>query len=191
MQLQTPALAGEVHQLLQEPLLLHSTAETQSKPIQKKRIVNDAPIVQEALTSVNKQLASELAISQTKCVQQKSELALKDTQLEAMKQKLTEFKPHNIRRCLQRKLNKKIAEQKENIRRLEKEVKASHRASTKRIQSRVNYYQKNCMDLQEYEEEETCKHCSELEKENSELKQQLLDLKQANAQLLDEVKQGK
>ena len=57
--------------------------------------------MQEALTSVNKQLASELAIK--KCVQQKSELALKDTQLEAMKQKLTEFKPHNIRRRLQRK----------------------------------------------------------------------------------------
>ena len=72
----TPALAGEVHQLLQEPLLLHSTAETQSKPIQKKRIANEAPIV---LTSVNKQLSSELAISQIKCVQQKSELALKDT----------------------------------------------------------------------------------------------------------------
>ena len=103
-----------------------------------------------------------------------------------MKQKLTEFKPHNIRRRLQRK-DSKIAEQKENIRRLEKEVKASHRASTKRIQSRANYYQKKCMDLQEYEEEETCKHCSELEKENAELKQQLLDLKQANAQLLDEV----
>ena len=98
-----------------------------------------------------------------------------------MKQKLTEFKPCNICRRLQRK-DSKIAEQKENIRRLEKEVKASHRASTKRIQSRANYYQKKCMDLKEYEEEETC---SELEKENSKLKQQLLDLKQANAELLD------
>ena len=179
----TPALAGEVHQLLQEPFLLHSTAATQSKPIQKKKIFNEAPIV---LTSVNRKLASELSISRTKCVQQKSELALEDTQLEAMKQKLTEFKSHNIRRHLQRKVSK-IAEQKENIRRLEKEVKAFHRASTKRIQSRTNYYQKKCMDLQEYEEEETCKHCSELEKENSELRQQLLDLKQANAQLLDKV----
>ena len=43
------------------------------------------------------------------------------------------------------------------------------------------------MDLQEYEEEETCKHCSELEKENAELKQQLLDLKQVKAQLLDDM----
>ena len=71
-----------------------------------------------------------------------------------MKQKLTEFKPHNIRRRLQRK-DSKIAEQKENIRRLENKGKASHRASTKRIQSRANYYQKKCMDLQEHEEEET------------------------------------
>ena len=63
-------------------------------------------------------------------------------------------------------------------------MKESHRASTKRIQSRANYYQKKCMDLKE---EETCEHCSELEQENAELKQQLLDLNEANAQLLDEV----
>ena len=37
-----------------------------------------------------------------------------------MKQKLSEFKPHNIHRRLQRK-DSKIAEQKENIRRLEKD----------------------------------------------------------------------
>ena len=98
----------------------------------------------EALSTVNKQLASELAISQTMCVQQEFEVALKDTQLEDMKQKLSKFKPHNIRRRLQRK-DSKIAEQKENIRRLEKEVKESHRASTKRIQSRANYYQKKSM----------------------------------------------
>ena len=182
----TPDLAGEVGELLQEPFLLQSTAEIRSKPVQKKRTVKEAAIVHEALSTVNKQLASELAISQTMCVQQESELALKDTQLEDMKQKLSEFKPHNIRRRLQRK-DSKIAEQKENIRRLEKEVKESHRASTKRIQSRANYYQKKCMDLQEFEEEETCKHCSELEQENAELKQQLLDLKEANAQLLDEL----
>ena len=99
----------------------------------------------------------------------KSELALKDTQLEDMRQKFGKFKPHNICRCLQRK-DSEIAEQKENIRRLEKEVKESHRASTKRIQSRANYYHRKCMDLQEFEEEETCKHCSELEHENAELK---------------------
>ena len=106
-------------------------------------------------------------------MQQESELALKDTQLEDMKQKVSEFKPHNNRRRLQRK-DSNIAEQKQNIRRLEKEVKESHRASTKRIQSRANYYQKKCMDLQEFEEEETCKYRSELEQENAELKQQLL-----------------
>ena len=94
--------------------------------------------MQEALTTVNKQLASELATSQNKCVQQESELAIKDTQLEVMKQKLSEFKPHNVRRHLQQK-ESKIAEQKENIKRLEKEIKESHQASTKRIQSRANY----------------------------------------------------
>ena len=80
--------------------------------------------MQEALATVNKQLASELATSQNKCVQQESELALKDTQLEVMKQKLSEFKPHNVRCRVQRK-DFKIAEQKQNIRRLEKEIKES------------------------------------------------------------------
>ena len=151
----TPDLAGEVEELLQGIFLLQPTADTQSEPAQKNRSVREVPIVQEALATVNKELASELAISQSKCVQHESELAFKDTQLEVMKQKLSEFKPHNVRRRLQRK-DLKIAEQKENIRKLEKEVKESHRASTKRIQSRANYYKKKCVDMQEYEEEEIC-----------------------------------
>ena len=134
----TPGLANEVDELPEEPFLLQSTAATQSKPVQKKKMVREASIVQEALATVNKQLASELATSQNKYVQQESELALKDTQLEVMKQKLSEFKPHNVRRRLQQK-ESKIAEQKENIKRLEKEIKESHQASTKRIQSRANY----------------------------------------------------
>ena len=42
-----------------------------------------------------------------------------------MKNKLSDFKPYNVRIRLQRK-NLKIAEQKENLRRLEKEVKKNH-----------------------------------------------------------------
>ena len=140
----TPGLAGEVEELLQGTFLLQPTAGTQSEPAQKNRSVRAVPIVQEALATINKQLASELAISQSKCVQHESELAFKDAQLEVMKQKLSEFKPHNVRRRLQRK-DLKIAEQKENIRKLEKEVKESHRVSTKRIQSRANYYKKKCV----------------------------------------------
>ena len=45
------------------------------------------------------------------------------------------------------------------------------------------------MDIQECEKEEICEHCSKLELENTELKQQILDLKEVNAQLLDEVNQ--
>ena len=84
-----------------------------------------------------------------------------------MKQKVTvNSNPTTFADIVQRK-DSKIAEQKENIRRLEKEVKESHRASTKRIQSRTNYYQKKYMDLQAFEEEETYKYCSELEQENA------------------------
>ena len=45
------------------------------------------------------------------------------------------------------------------------------------------------MDVQECGKEEICEHCSELELENTELKRQILDLKEVKAQLLDEVKQ--
>ena len=38
-------------------------------------------------------------------------------------------------------------------------------------------------------EESTCEHCNELEAQNAELRQQIIDLKDANAQLLDQVKQ--
>ena len=53
------------------------------------------------LVTVNKQLALDLATTQSKCLEQKSVLALKDAQLEVMKDKL--FKPHNVHRRLQRK----------------------------------------------------------------------------------------
>ena len=43
--------------------------------------------------------------------------------------------------------------------------------------------------MQEKEEESTCEHCNELEAQNAELRQQIIDLKDANAQLLDQVKQ--
>ena len=59
--------------------------------------------------------------------------------------------------------------------------------ATPLLQSTANYYQKKCMDMQEHEEQEICKHCSELEQENTQLKRQILDLKEANAQLRDQV----
>ena len=43
--------------------------------------------------------------------------------------------------------------------------------------------------MQECGKEEICEHCNELELENTELKRQILDLKEVNAQLLDEVNQ--
>ena len=77
---------------------------------------------------------------------------------------MSEFKPQNVRRHLQRK-DSRIAEQKENIRVLEKEIKESHTAATKRIKSKAQYYQKKCMDSQEKlnDDENTCEHCSKLE----------------------------
>ena len=38
-----PDLAVEVHELLQEPFLFQSTAETQSKPVQKKELLRKHP----------------------------------------------------------------------------------------------------------------------------------------------------
>ena len=182
-----PALAEEVAELLQQPFHLLSSAEPQPKPAQKEKNDREPVIIQKALATVNKKLASELAITQSKCLQQESALASKEAQIGAMKNKLSDFKPHNVRRRLQRK-DLKIAEQKENLKRLEKEVKESHASAIKKIQSRAYYYQKKCTTLQEKHEESTCEHCKELERQNIELKQQIIDLKEANSHLVDELK---
>ena len=55
-----------------------------------------------------------------------------------MHTKKCEYNPHNVRRQLQRKDAKNlIAQQKENIKILEKEVKAAQRAGTKRAQGQL------------------------------------------------------
>ena len=60
MKLQIKDLAGKVGELLQEPFLLRSTAETRSKPVQKNGTVKEAAIVHSAGGIINsQQLASE------------------------------------------------------------------------------------------------------------------------------------
>ena len=77
----SPDLAGEVGDFFRNHFSFSPQLKHSQNLYRKKRTVKEAAIVQEALSTVNKQLASELAISQTKCVQQESELALKDAPL--------------------------------------------------------------------------------------------------------------
>ena len=62
----------------------------------KKRAPLQPRVVQEALTTVNKELASELEQVKAECIE-------KDQQLRDAKTKLSEYNPHNVRRRLQRK----------------------------------------------------------------------------------------
>ena len=62
-----PALAEEVAELLQQPFHLLSSAEPQPKPAQKeKKMIEN--LLSYRLATVNKKLASELAITQSKCL---------------------------------------------------------------------------------------------------------------------------
>ena len=73
--------------------------------IGKKRTPLQPRIVQETLTTVNKELASELEQVELECTK-------KDQQLRDVTTKLSEYNPHNVRRWLQRK-DTKIVCQKE------------------------------------------------------------------------------
>ena len=180
-----PARKAEVLQLLHESFSLPQVAagvrqqqHTSSKPVvEKNRAVLQPIVVQEALHRVNKDLASELEQSKAECIK-------KDEQLIDAHKKISEYNPHNVRRRLQRK-DAKIAQQKEDIKILKKEVKAAQRAGTKRVPGQLQYHKMKHKEMQEKKEESSCEYCDSLEAENTELKKQIIELKNANAHLLD------
>ena len=70
----------------------------------------------------------------------------KDQQLRDATTKLSEYKPHNVRRRLQRK-DIKIESQKENIKKLEKDIKSAQKAGAKRAQSQLRYHKMKHKEL--------------------------------------------
>ena len=97
-------------------------------------------------------MASELEQVKAECVQ-------KDRQLRDTKTKLSEYNPHNVRRRLQRK-DTKIASQKENIKKLEKDVKSAQKVGAKRAQSQLRYHNMKHKELNDkLKEENSCEYC--------------------------------
>ena len=180
-----PARKPEVLQLLHEPFSLPQVVVGQQphtcpEPVVKKnRTVLQPIVVQEALCKVNKDLASELEQSKAECTK-------KDEQLIDAHKRISEYNPHNVRRRLQRK-DAKIAQQKETIRMLE-DVKTAQKVGAKTAQSPVRYLKMKHKQIQEREEERSCEYCGSLEAENTELKKQIIELKNTNAHLLDCIK---
>lgn len=164
-----------------QPLCVQATQCTtipEKHRMGKKRTPLQPKVVQEALTTVNKELASELEQVKAECIN-------KDQQLRDAKTKLSEYNPHNVRRRLQRK-DTKIASQKENIKKLEKDVKSAQKAGAKRAQSQLRYHKMKHEELSaQLKEENSCEYCDELEEENAQLKKELIELKDTNAHLLD------
>ena len=176
-----PARKSEVNQLLQEPFSLPQSQECtlprMTEPaVRKKRSPLQPVVVQQALSTVNRELASELEQAKAECIK-------KDQQLEHAQRKLSEYNPHNIRRRLNRR-DIKIAQQKENIKQLEKDIKLAQKVGAKQAQSQLRYHKMKHIALQ-LKEDTPCESCIELEAENERLKQEIIELKDANAHLMD------
>ena len=125
-----PARKSDVNHLLQEPFSLPQSQECilprmEEPAVRKKRSPLQPVLVQQALSTVNKELASELEQAKAECIK-------RDQQLKHAQKKLGEYNPCNIQRRLNRK-DLKIAQQKENIKQLEKDVKSAQ----KRVQNKL------------------------------------------------------
>ena len=97
-------------------------------------------IEREAIQLVNDTLAKEVVHLQEKCTAQKAELTKKDEKIHALEQ---QYKPHNVRRRMQRK-DAKITKQKECIDRQAKELKHRDQHKTKRAKEQIRYYKQKC-----------------------------------------------
>ena len=143
-----PARKSEVNQLLQDPFSPPQSqacaqASCSTIPVEpamrKKRAPLQPMVIQLALSTANKELVSELGQAKAECIK-------KDQQLRDAQQKLSEYNPHSVRRRLHRK-DTKIAHQKENIKKLEKDVKFAQKAGAKRAQSQLRYHKMKHKEL--------------------------------------------
>lgn len=178
-----PARKSEVIHLLEEPFSLPQsqkcTLPHKVEPAVRKRSPLQPIVVQQALHTVNKELASELQHAKAECI-------TKDQQLKQAQKKLSEYNPHNLRRRLNRK-DIKIAQQKENIKQLERDVKSAQKKGAKQAQSQLRYHKMKHKELM-IKEDNTCESCIEIEAENARLKEEITELRDANAHLLDRIR---
>lgn len=135
----------------------------------------------QAIKTVNKSLAKEVHELQDICKTQQADLDDKERKIRTLEQ---QYKPHNVRRRIQRK-DVKLTQLKEEINRQASELKQQEKQATKRAREQARYYKRKCEDRRDIELE--CDVCKELEEELSKLKARNRELLEANAILVDEV----
>ena len=171
----------DLEQFLNEPFILptHTTCSTiNSRPA----VPSQSRIEREAIQLVNNTLAKEVVHLQEECTAQKVELSKKDEKIHALEQ---QYKPHNVRRRIQRK-DAKITKQKECIDRQAKELKHRDQQEAKRAKEQIRYYKQKCAQVLDQSERE-CEYCKDLEEELAKLKSKNIELLEANAILHDEL----
>lgn len=190
--LKNPAKKEDLKLFLEEPFSLPgqgprpgSTAKTTVATSQKATVATIPPqsaqIEVEAIKVVNKSLAKEVFELQDICKTQKADLDDKDIKIRTLEQ---QYKPHNVRRRIQRK-DAKLAQLKEEVNRQASELKQKEKQATKRAREQVRYYKRKCEDQREVESEYD--DCKELEEELSKLKARNCELLEANAMLRDKL----
>ena len=180
----TTAKREDLERFLNEPFILpgHSIRSTSNPRPVTEKAPSQPRIEREAIQLVNKSLAKEVVHLQAECTAQKAELSKKEEKIETLEQ---QYKPHNVRRRMQRK-DAKIAKQKECIDRQQKELKHRDQQEAKKAREQIRYYKQKCAQVLDQSENE-CEYCKDLEEELAKLKSKNLELLEANAILHDEL----
>ena len=179
--LKNAAKRKELNHFLNEPFYLPSQGTPPLKATASP-VPYQPQIVKEAIQIVNKSLAKEVAQLQDVCTTQKVQLDKKHERIRTLEQ---QYKPHNVRRRMQRK-DAKIAKQKESIDKQARQLRQNSQQATKRAREQVRYYKEKCAQVQDQGEED-CEECKVMEEELMKLKARNVELMEVNAILNDEL----
>ena len=177
------------HQLkcfLQEPfhLPLHAVKE---HSIKKPPPTTQPKIERQAIQIVNKSLAKEVITLQHVCSTQQKQLQIKEDKLKNLER---QYKPHNVRRRLQRK-DAMIDKQKELTKQQIQEFKKTQQVATKRLQDQLRYYKQKSMKVESDTSDSECDYCGDLEDQIRKLQDKNDELLEENALLNEELCQLK
>jgi hypothetical protein len=140
----------------------------------------------EAVVSVNRSLAAEVAQLKEEVAADKEQLILKNKKLDEVKSK-----SRNIKKQVKRKDNK-ISKLLSTIDSLKHHktapIKTKH---TKSLSNLVRYYKAKCSHLKYQLQTLECKDCNDLDTTIDKLKYENTELREINAQLRDEIKDSK
>ena len=136
----------EITSFLESAYKFPGQKSQEPKESQASKIPCQSKFMKEATTAVNQSLALENAELRAKIQAGTKILSAKDKEISALKKKIQDFNPHNIRRQINRK-NSKIAKYKASITQLKKEIKPRKQVKVKKLQDQVRYYIARCQLL--------------------------------------------